>query len=276
MADPPTSISDIDSYRAVCARAARDDAAFATFRRLPEFFAIVEPPSIDREGRGDMSIDAAEYAEHVRAIAAYRPLLEAFRANDRIGAPIVERFEELGEFNPYTLRYIKILWDLERLFDSLDGFRILEIGGGYGGQCATIARRFDIAAYDILDLPETGALASRYLATAGIARTRCVSDVAALQSSYDLLISNYAFSELSEPLRTAYREALVPRCARGFMMWNRVYFDIAALGLDRDAAVARFRAEMDALAQRAPNLRMVPELLTADDRARAVVMIAWR
>src|SRR5271170_433484 len=125
MADPPTSISDSTGYRAVCARAARDDASFAEFRRQPEFLAIVEPPSVDpdgwREGRGAVSIDAAEYAEHVRAIAAYRPLIERFRANDRIGAPVVEAFEGLGEFNRYTLRYIKLLWDLERLFGSLDG-----------------------------------------------------------------------------------------------------------------------------------------------------------
>jgi hypothetical protein len=263
----------------MCARAAHDDAAFAAFRRLPEFIAIVEPQSLDpdgwREGRSDTSINAAEYAEHVRAIASYRPLLERFRANDRIGAPPVESFEGLGEFNRYTLRYIKILWDLERLFGSLDGFRILEIGGGYGGQCAIIARRFAVAAYDILDLPETAALAGRFLTAAGIGRTRCVSEVGALQPHYDLLISNYAFSELSDALRAGHREALVPRCARGFMMWNRVYFDITTARLDREAAVERFRTEMDALSRRTTGLRMVNELLTADDRMRAVVMIAW-
>jgi hypothetical protein len=279
MPSPSTSVSDTDGYRAICSRAAHDDAVFAEFRRLPEFLAIVEPPSVDadgwREGRGDTAINASEYAEHVRAITAYRPLLARFRTNDMIGAPIVEKFEELGEFNRYTLRYIKILWDLERLFHSLDGLRILEIGGGYGGQCSILARRFDIAAYDILDLPETGALAARFLATAGIAQARCISDIAALRPSYDLLISNYAFSELSDELRAAYRDALVPRCARGFMMWNRVYFDITVQRLGRDAAVARFRAEMDALSRHAPNLRMIDQLLTADDRARAVVMIAW-
>jgi hypothetical protein len=279
MASPPTSVSDSDSYRAICARAAGDDEVFAEFRRQPEFLAIVEPPSVDpdgwRAGRGDVSIDAAEYAAHVRAITAYRPLLDAFRASDRIGAPVVESFAELGDFNRYTLRYIKILWDLELLFKSLAGLRILEIGGGYGGQCAIIARRFDVASYDILDLPETAALARRFLATAGIAQARCLSDISALQPSYDLLISNYAFSELSDALRVGYRETLVPRCARGFMMWNRVYFDITTLRLGRDEAVARFRAEMDALAQHAPNLRTVDELLTEDDRARAVVMLTW-
>jgi len=278
-ANPPTSISDTDRYRAVCTRAARSDAEFARFRRLDDFLAIVEPPSTDpdgwRHGRYDAAINGREYADQVAAIAAYRPLLDRFRANDAIGAPPVEDFGALGRFNIYTLRYIKILWDLERLFGSLDGLAILEIGGGYGGQCAIAARRFAFAAYDILDLPESGELARRFLDTAGIAGARCVADAGALKPRYDLVISNYAFSELDDAVRSAYRTTLLPRCARGFMLWNRIYLDLNHFKRSWDQAMANFGDEMRALFQTVPNPRVVDELLTQDDRVRGNVMIAW-
>jgi hypothetical protein len=272
----PTSISDTADYRAICARAAGDDAAFAQFRRLDAFLAIVEPPS--RAGGGDRvdsAIDGQEFAGHVRAIAPYRPLLDAFRASDRIGAPVVEAFDELGTFNSYTLRYIKILWDLERLFGSLDGLRILEIGGGYGGQCAIVARRFRFAAYDILDLPETGALARRFLDEAGIGSVRCLSETAALAPSYDLLLSNYAFSELSDALRESYRDAIVPRCARGFMLWNRMSLAVAQFNQSQLEAVGDFRDEMLRLFSKVSKPRIVDEFLTLDDRKRGNLIVAW-
>jgi hypothetical protein len=272
----PTSISDNDRYRAACARAAANDADFARFRRDAAFLEIVEPPSRARDaGRPDSAIDGAEYAAAVRANEAYRPLLDAFRRNDAIGDPVVEEFDGLGAFNIYTLRYIKILGDLERLFGSLDGRRILEIGGGYGGQGAIIARRFAIAAYDILDLPEPGALARRFLAAAGVAPARCVADLADLAPHYDLMISNYALSELEDGLRTRYLAELPPRCAHGFMLWNRLGLDVAQFGRSQAEAAAAFRDEMLPLFKRLPNPRIVPELLTADDARRANVIVAW-
>jgi len=272
----PTSISDNTPYRSICARAAQDAAAFAQFRQLDDFLAIVEPPSRSSAGANvDSAIDGQEYAAQVRAIAGYRPLLDAFRANDRVGAPLVEAFEGLGAFNIYTLRYIKILWDLERLFGSLDGCRILEIGGGYGGQCAIVARRFRFAAYDILDLPETGALARRFLDALGIGSVRCLSEVTALAPRYDLLVSNYAFSELSAALRGAYRDAIMPRCARGFMLWNRMSLDVAQFNKTQLEAVGDFRDEMIQLFSKVPNPRIVDELLTLDDRKRGNLIVAW-
>ena len=272
----PTSISDGERYRSACARAARDDDAFARFRRIDAFLEIVEPPSLSQAGgRPDSAIDAEEYAAHVRAIDAYRPLLDRFRANDEIGAPVVETFDGLGAFNIYTLRYIKILWDLERLFGSLDGMRIFEIGGGYGGQCAIIARRFTPAQYDILDLPEAGELARRYLAVSGVGAARCLSDPSALEARYDLFISNYAVSELEDGLRASYLSTLLPRCARGYMLWNRMSLDVAQFNMTQPEAVGRFREEMMPLFKRLRNPRIASELVAADDAKRGNVIVAW-
>lgn len=274
-----TSLSDTDRFRLACAQAAADDAAFARFRRIEEIFEVVEPPVSDPDsvakGYYDSAPDAREYAEHVRSIAPYRPLLEAFEGNDRVGAPLVQDFEGLGRFNVYTLRYIKICWDLERLFGNLDGRHILEIGGGYGGQGAIVARRFAVASYDILDLPEAGALQARYLSAVGVAGTRSVSDLSSLRAGYDLVVSNYAFSELSDPVRAAYRAGVLPRCARGFMLWNRIYHDLHVFQKDWDTAVASFRDEMQDLFARVANPRVVEDLLTNDDRVRGNLMIAW-
>lgn len=270
----PTSISDHAGYRSACARAARDATVFARFRQLGDYTAIVEPRTVEGDGPRAHS-GLAEYADRVRAIAAYRPLLDRFRLNDRIGSPTTFAFEGLGRFSGATLRYIKILWDLEQLFGSLDGWRILEIGGGYGGQCAVISRRFAFASYDILDLPEPCELAARFLREAAVDAVTCVADPAALRPRYDLILSNYAFSELGDALRARYRETLLPRCARGYMLWNRMGFDVAQFGKTPLEVFGSFRDEMRALFQLVERPRLALERLTSDDAGRGTMLVLW-
>ena len=66
------------------------------------------------------------------------PLFHRFRENDRLGSPLTCDYDACGRFSPTTLRYAKVYSDLMRLFRDLDGQRIIEIGGGYGGQCFVI------------------------------------------------------------------------------------------------------------------------------------------
>src|SRR5438876_1073823 len=77
----------------------------------------------------------------------------AFRRNDNCGSPRTHDFGgDIGPMAPTTLRYIKILSDLETWFGSLGGKRVVEIGGGYGGQCAVIKTRFRVSSYTLIDL----------------------------------------------------------------------------------------------------------------------------
>src|SRR5712675_2935129 len=66
---------------------------------------------------------------------------------------------------PQTVRYVKVMQDLELLFGPLDGLSIAEIGCGFGGQCAVIAKRYKFARYTLIDLADPLRLSQRYLET---------------------------------------------------------------------------------------------------------------
>src|SRR5258708_1120240 len=53
--------------------------------------------------------------------------------------------------------------DMDHLFPSLEGKSIVEIGVGYGGQCAGLSRRWGLARYTLGGIAEPLRLARRYL-----------------------------------------------------------------------------------------------------------------
>lgn len=121
----------------------------------------------------------------------YKLFLNNF-TNDTIGNPIVYQYDLMGRFSPSTLQYIGVLSNLIKHFGSLDGLRILEIGGGYGGQARTIMDVYKPSAYHIIDLPEVCGLQMRYLKE--FECVDCFTQPTGQQ--YDLVISNYALSEI--------------------------------------------------------------------------------
>ena len=127
-------------------------------------------------------------------------------------------------FSPTTCRYIKILADLQDLFRSLNHMRIIEIGGGYGGQCSIIYKMFKPASYTIIDLEPCLKLSRRYLETLGIHGVHYVPmsdlDKTHINGDFDLVISNYAFSELSKSVQTEYVAKIISRASRGYFLCN--------------------------------------------------------
>jgi hypothetical protein len=259
-----SSISDIEDYRRFCLRAANDPSAFACFRRDPLYTQILEhvTPNVGTEAA----------AVTLERTPDYRNQLEEFRRNDACGDPVLHTFGDIGAFSPTTLRYIKILSDLEVLFGDLTGFHVVEIGGGYGGQCRLIRTRFSVASYTIFDLPEPAALTRRYLDALGI------RDVAlnppGLDGPIDLALSNYALSEIRLSRQDGYLRNVLLRAARGYMIWN-------ATALRRSAKTRLPAADQpyaaEAIAAMIPGARIernVP-LLLSDDVARRNVLIHW-
>src|SRR5207247_1982417 len=105
-----------------------------------------------------------------------------------------------------------VLSDLLDLFGSLDGIRIVEIGGGYGGQCAVVSAVATPASYTLVDLDPVLRLQQAYL------REFRVSNVSFApardldpSAGYDLVISNYAFSECMRRVQRHYLERVLLR-----------------------------------------------------------------
>lgn len=209
-----TSLSDNQRYPQACLDAVNDYAVFNNFRRLPDYNAILE------------HVNEAEGAEYLQLVAEDKALLAAideFRANDDWGNPRVYDYPEVGLISPTTLRYIKVLGDLKRHFDSLDNLRIAEIGVGYGGQCRVINAYYSPAEYTLIDIQPALALAQRYLDNYILysrASYQTMNELA--EANYDLVISNYAFTELPRTIQEVYFRKVIAPSRRGYITYNQI------------------------------------------------------
>ena len=90
-------------------------------------------------------------------------LLCSFHQNDAIGNPVTHHFGRIGEFSPTTIRYATVAADLFASFGDMSGWRVAEIGGGYGGQAKVLMDTVHLAHYAIWDVLPASALQARYL-----------------------------------------------------------------------------------------------------------------
>jgi hypothetical protein len=208
-----TSLSDIEAYRETCLRAATIEIVFENFRRDPVYCWVVEGCKPD-EG----SEELAYILQHDPSLLGH---VETFRSNDSVGGPVLVDYPVIGPFAPTTVRYMRCLGDLIRLFGSLDGLEIAEIGVGYGGQCRIISSVSRPAAYTLVDLDEALLLAGRYLSKYNSENLEFLPlDLLPLVHKYDLVISNYGLSEVVRPIQDAYVERIVAQSKRGYIIWN--------------------------------------------------------
>jgi len=129
--------------------------------------------------------------------------------NDFYGSPKMHHYGQ-KRFSTSTLQYIGVLANLIKHFGPLEGKRIVEIGGGYGGQCRTITDLYNVSCYHIIDLPEVCALQERYC------EAKCFTEPTG--KHYDLVISNYALSEIVNNKR--YIEEVVMKSKHGYITCN--------------------------------------------------------
>lgn len=129
--------------------------------------------------------------------------------NDFYGTPVMHRYGQ-HRFSASTLQYIGVLAKLIKHFGSLDGIRICEIGGGYGGQCRTIYDMFTPECYHIIDLPEVCELQRKYCQAECFIKTT--------GQTYDLVISNYALSEIID--NKLYIDEVLLRSKHGYITCN--------------------------------------------------------
>lgn len=129
--------------------------------------------------------------------------------NDFYGSPKKHNYGGKS-FSTSTLQYIGVLSNLKKQFGSLDGLRICEIGGGYGGQCRTIYDMFTPECYHIIDLPEVCELQRKYC------KAECFT--APTGQEYDLVISNYALSEITD--NSVYIDWVIKKSTHGYITCN--------------------------------------------------------
>jgi hypothetical protein len=227
----PTSVTDRSSYLDLCAAASSDPSVFENFRRHPVYVDALEHVTYE-QGR-----------EYINAIRRIRPDLlkkwvDAARGNDAYGSPVTFDYPGFGQLSPVTLRYLKVLADLETIFGDLTNRDIVEIGVGYGGQCRLIVERWAIRSYTLIDLGSPLDLARTYLSQFGLGqpggpvRFRSSGDETTQES--DVLISNYAFSELARSEQERYADLMIKNARGGYMTCNFVSATRGINSMNRD------------------------------------------
>ena len=136
-------------------------------------------------------------------------------SNDKLGNPTML---DLSDFkgSASTLQYIGVLSNLIREFGPLTGMNILEVGGGYGGQALTIMDIYNPGSYDMVDLPPVLNLQRRYLNNTNITNNARYFSILPMKK-YDLVISNYAVSEISDNAKYIEQFKL---CKHGYLTCN--------------------------------------------------------
>lgn len=210
-----TSITDNGEYPEFCDLAIQDDRLFSNFRRNPIYNYALEHDSPEQ---------GVEYIAASQKLKNLPDFIEEFKRNDLVGNPIRATYEGIGEISPTTTRYIKILSDLQQEFGTLDNLNICEIGVGYGGLCRIIDSYFQVQSYCLVDLESVVKLAQKYLKHFEI-NTSIIGksmDELETEDKYDLVISNYAFTELRTEIQDVYLDKIISKSTRGYITYNNV------------------------------------------------------
>lgn len=210
-----TSITDNREFPNFCLKAAAREEAFEKFRRDGLCLLFIDNVS---HSQGKEYFEAI-HADHPNLISHF----DDFRQNDQLGSPITFSYDHIPPISPKTLQYIKIAGDIETRFGDLNGKRILEIGGGYGGQCTILSRLFNLKEYIIVDLPEALQLAKRHLKSLNILNVifKTPEEIDANQT-YDLVLSNFAFSQCTKKAQKEYIDKILAHAKAAFLLCDEI------------------------------------------------------
>ena len=203
----------ISPYAEVCIEAVKNDNVFNKFKSDPRYIAITENVPIE---------NGKIYAQDIQAYDIDSNLIEAFKENDLVGgANIVNYGQPFGNISPSTLRYIQNALDISYFFGEGELDKIVEIGAGYGGLCKTISCLCDFGEYHIYDMKEACELQKKYLSSFDIESNMFYHSEPDELKDIDLLISNYAYSELGEKLQDLYYNNVIVNSKKVYMILNR-------------------------------------------------------
>lgn len=214
LANTGTSLSDGTEYVDICRDAFLSDSVFKKYKACIQYREILEHCTYEL---------GLEYLLFIRNNEQVMTNLADVNHRES-GNPFRYFYPGIGRVSPTQIRYAKVFQDLTHLFGSLETMQISEIGVGFGGQASQILNAYSNLTYRLFDL-EWPALLSRKnigLATKKSNNSVVIADWE-LASQSDLLISNYAFSELTRVTQDIYVKNVIKNSKRGYIIFNHLH-----------------------------------------------------
>lgn len=208
------SDSDNGRYGLAILEIIKDQNTFKNFKRNETYREILEHVTYD---------EGFKYLEILRSRndGTLEKAIETVLVSDELGNPVKYNYEGFRlAFSPTTLRYVKVASDLSELFGKNFG-NIVEIGCGYGGQALVNDQLLNIQSVKLFDLVFVNKLIERYLENQkfnGEYETAVIDNQ--LASEYDLVISNYGFSEMPKELQKIYIDKILSKSKKGYLTMN--------------------------------------------------------
>ncbi|CAN2170115.1 hypothetical protein MCEMRE182_00029 [Candidatus Nanopelagicaceae bacterium] len=209
-----TSLSDGTKYVEVCKAAVENDSVYLKYKSCEDYRQILE--------HCDYPL-GLEYLSQIHTNRLITNSLREISEKDG-GLPAKFWYPKLGRISPTHIRYAKVSQDLLTLFGSLDGLRIAEIGVGFGGQAQHVLNLSDIAKYELIDLEWPAKLAMKNLVKFNSDAAKKVQ-IAPIDIKLvsDLVISNYAFSELARNIQDIYMKGIISNATKGYVIFNYIH-----------------------------------------------------
>jgi putative sugar O-methyltransferase len=218
------SDSDNGRYGFVVLNMIKNHEEFKNFKRNETYKEILEHVTYD---------EGLKYLEILKSRndGILKKGLETVLISDELGNPVKYNYEGYKlKFSPTTLRYLKVTSDLFILFGkNFDS--IAEIGCGYGGQALVNSQLLNVKFTRLFDLCFVNKLIERYLENQifhGEYKTAVIDNEPATE--YDLVISNYGFSELPRKLQKIYIDKIVSKSKRGYLTMNSGISGVRSVG----------------------------------------------
>ncbi len=213
-----SSITDsalMPSYSTMCGMAASDDSTFVEFRKYSVLVQAFDHVSY-AQGLG--------YLSEIKTFGEWKPrYTKVIEEIDAVGNPNKYKFSNFGTFSPTLLRYLKVFLEIESLIAPLKDKSIAEIGVGFGGQASLIDKLSPTSNYIFYDIPPVLELTKKFVTSLGMQGNLEFRDGRVPEScSVDVVISNYAFSEIAKPIQTTYLNNVILKSKSGYITWNNL------------------------------------------------------
>tara|TARA_B110000444_G_C18836508_1_gene596295 strand:- start:1078 stop:1992 length:915 start_codon:yes stop_codon:yes gene_type:complete len=220
--------SKLDYYIYIVKKLYNSDRAFKNFKRSVIYKEVLEHVTYSLAEKYLLAIKE-NYPEFLNEVN-----LSLALDNDKVGNPEIFNFkskiiyEEKDKkknlmISGPSLRYLFVYCHIYHTLNlKIDTSYIAEIGGGYGGQALIFDRFMSFKKYSIFDLPSVNKLSNKYLNCYYLNNSFETMDINEYEGSkkFDVVISNYAFSELPRELQKIYLNKVILNSRCGYMTMN--------------------------------------------------------